>query len=62
MLTIHLRPRLVLANLCQAKMLSNPDDLFKFLYKKGIGGTHAAFWTCWALVAEHAGKYVLVER
>ena len=56
-------PSLSLSLLCvQANYLSNADDLFKFLYKKGVGGTHAHFWIGWALHAENAGKFPLAER
>lgn len=48
--------------LLQANYLSNADDLFKFLYDKGIGGTHAHFWIVWAMYAEKVGKFPLAER
>lgn len=46
----------------QATHLSNAEDLFKFLYKKGIGGKHAHFWVGWALYAENAGNYPMAEK
>ncbi|CAN0111131.1 unnamed protein product, partial [Ectocarpus fasciculatus] len=45
-----------------ATHLSNAEDLFKFLYKKGIGGKHAHFWVGWALYAENAGNYPMAEK
>ncbi len=45
-----------------ADHLSNPSDVFKFLYKKGIGGQTAMFWIAWAYVAEVQGDYTLAER
>lgn len=46
----------------QATHLSNAEDLFKFLYKKGIGGKHAHFWVGWALHAENAGNFPMAEK
>ncbi|CAN0299386.1 unnamed protein product, partial [Laminaria digitata] len=45
-----------------ANHLSNADDLFKFLYEKGVGGTLAYFWIGWAMHAENVGKFPLAER
>eukprot|EP00752_Nemacystus_decipiens_P018541 g16624.t1 len=45
-----------------ATHLSNAEDLFKFLYKKGIGGKHAHFWVGWALYAENAGNFPMAEK
>ncbi len=36
--------------------------MFKFLYKKGIGGQTAMFWIAWAYVAEVQGDYTLAEK
>ncbi|CAN0076341.1 unnamed protein product, partial [Scytosiphon promiscuus] len=45
-----------------ATHLSNAEDLFKFLYKKGIGDNLAHFWVGWALYAETAGNFPLAEK
>ncbi|CAM9697827.1 unnamed protein product, partial [Hapterophycus canaliculatus] len=45
-----------------ATHLSNPEDLFKFLYKKGIGCNLAHFWVGWALYAESAGNFPMAEK
>ncbi|CAN0170284.1 unnamed protein product, partial [Discosporangium mesarthrocarpum] len=44
-----------------ADNISNTADLFKFLYKKEIGGKLALFWVAWAWAAEIQGKYPLAE-
>lgn len=38
-----------------ADQLEEPDDLFKFMKKKKIGLTSAAFWCAWALRSEERG-------
>ena len=38
-----------------ADNLTDPDDLFKFMKKKKVGLTSAAFWCAWALRSEERG-------
>lgn len=45
-----------------AGCLTNSGELFKFLYKNGIGLDLAMFWAAWAWVAESSGDYSLADK
>lgn len=55
-------PCCLLRFLTQAKNLTNSEELFKFLYKKGIGSTQALFWVSWATLSELAGRYPFTDK
>ena len=37
-------------------MLSNPNDVFKFLFKNKMCQKHSLFYAAWAVVAEQEGN------
>lgn len=52
---VHLWLRM--ANACD-----NPIPIFKFMYKKKIGGSSALLYCAWALVAEEQNHFALAEK
>jgi hypothetical protein len=43
-------------------MLTNPQDVFKFLFKNKMCQKHALFYAAWALVAETEGNFKNADK
>lgn len=43
-------------------MVSNPNDIFKYLYRNGIGDQVSLYYVGWAWVLESLGKYSYAHK
>lgn len=46
----------------QADLLSDPADVFAFLYRTRIGDRVALLYLAWALVAEKQGRFAFADQ